>query len=198
MFSAELPKPELGEPSELKALRMQPAQEDVLTMSQTLDKLLVRDAVQVELIPEKKGLFLKHVEYQVTSQARARSYFEMISLDFLLLCNSNDVCCFCCFQRYKISVYRRYSDFDVFHEVLLQRFAYRVVPALPPKRMLKGGASLRLHRSIPLFFLRLSFFLNSLNAFRAYYGIFGFILSVFHIQEPLERCTSNAVGLKNT
>uniref|UniRef100_A0A8C3G0I4 Sorting nexin 8a n=1 Tax=Cyclopterus lumpus TaxID=8103 RepID=A0A8C3G0I4_CYCLU len=107
--SAELPKPHLGEPRDLKALRMQPAQEDVLTMSQTLDKLLVRDTVQLELIPEKKGLFLKHVEYQVTS------------------------------QRYKISVYRRYSDFDVFHEVLLQRFAYRVVPALPPKRMLKGG-----------------------------------------------------------
>lgn len=104
----ELPKPQLGEPRDLNALRMQPAQEDVLTISQTLDKLLVRDTVQVELIPEKKGLFLKHVEYQVTS------------------------------QRYKISVYRRYSDFDVFHEVLLQRFAYRVVPALPPKRMLKG------------------------------------------------------------
>ncbi|KAG7459973.1 hypothetical protein MATL_G00216270 [Megalops atlanticus] len=54
------------------------------------------------------GLFLKHVEYQITS------------------------------QRFKISVYRRYSDFDVFHELLLQRFAYRMVPALPPKRMLKG------------------------------------------------------------
>ncbi|TKS92170.1 Sorting nexin-8 [Collichthys lucidus] len=100
----ELPKPQLGEPRDLNALRMQPAQEDVLTVSQTLDKLLARDTVQVELIPEKKGLFLKHVEY----------------------------------QRYKVSVYRRYSDFDVFHEVLLQRFAYRVVPALPPKRMLKG------------------------------------------------------------
>lgn len=46
-------------------------------------------------------------------------------------------------QRYKVSVYRRYSDFDVFHEVLLQRFAYRVVPAMPPKRMLKGGELLR-------------------------------------------------------
>lgn len=44
-------------------------------------------------------------------------------------------------QRYKLSVYRRYSDFDVFHEVLLQRFAYRMVPAMPPKRMLKGGES---------------------------------------------------------
>ncbi|XP_037544695.1 sorting nexin-8a [Nematolebias whitei] len=104
----EFPKPHLGEPRELSALRMQPAQDDALTVSQTLDKLLSRDTVQVELIPEKKGLFLKHVEYQVTS------------------------------QRYKMSVYRRYSDFDVFHEVLLQRFAYRVVPALPPKRMLKG------------------------------------------------------------
>uniref|UniRef100_A0A3B3Z8G2 PX domain-containing protein n=1 Tax=Periophthalmus magnuspinnatus TaxID=409849 RepID=A0A3B3Z8G2_9GOBI len=107
----ELPKPHLGEPRDLSSLRMQPAQEDELTLSQNLDQLLSRDTVQVELIPEKKGLFLKHVEYQVTS------------------------------QRYKISVYRRYSDFDVFHEVLLQRFAYRVVPALPPKRMLKGGRS---------------------------------------------------------
>ncbi|KAM8823936.1 sorting nexin-8a isoform 1-T2 [Synchiropus picturatus] len=87
---------------------MQPAQEDVLTLSQTLDQLLARDSVQVELIPEKKGLFLKHVEYQVTS------------------------------KRYKMSVYRRYSDFDVFHEILLQRFSYRIVPVLPPKRMLKG------------------------------------------------------------
>uniref|UniRef100_A0A1A8IZE6 Sorting nexin 8a n=1 Tax=Nothobranchius kuhntae TaxID=321403 RepID=A0A1A8IZE6_NOTKU len=90
----ELPKPQLGEPRELNALRMQPAQDDVLTVSETLDKLLDRDTVQVELIPEKKGLFLKHVE--------------------------------------------RYSDFDILHEVLLQRFAYRVVPALPPKRMLKA------------------------------------------------------------
>ncbi|XP_076000488.1 sorting nexin-8a isoform X2 [Genypterus blacodes] len=104
----ELPKPQLGEPGYLNTLRMQPAQEDELTVSQTLDKLLARDSVQVELIPEKKGLFLKHVEYQVTSK-----YF-------------------------KLSVYRRYSDFDVFHELLLQRFAYRMVPALPPKRMLKG------------------------------------------------------------
>lgn len=71
MFACtELPKPHLGELKDLRALRMQPAQEDVLTLSQTLDKLLAHDLVQVELIPEKKGLFLKHVEYQVTSQAR--------------------------------------------------------------------------------------------------------------------------------
>ncbi|XP_061605218.1 sorting nexin-8a [Phyllopteryx taeniolatus] len=107
-YIQELPKPQLGEPKDLRTLRMQPAQEDALTLSLNLDRLLDRDAVKVELIPEKKGLFLKHVEYQVTS------------------------------LRYKMSVYRRYSDFDVFHEILLQRFAYRVVPSLPPKRMLKG------------------------------------------------------------
>lgn len=71
MWLTELPKPQLGEPRELSALRMQPAQDDVLTMSETLDKLLARDKVQVELIPEKKGLFLKHVEYQVTSQVNS-------------------------------------------------------------------------------------------------------------------------------
>lgn len=68
---AELPKPQLGEAKDLSTLRMQPAQEDALMMSHTLDKLLVIDTIQVELIPEKKGLFLKHVEYQVTSQVKA-------------------------------------------------------------------------------------------------------------------------------
>lgn len=48
----------------------QQAEEDVLRVSQTLDRLLALDTVLVELIPEKKGLFLKHVEYQVTSQVR--------------------------------------------------------------------------------------------------------------------------------
>ncbi|KPP69870.1 sorting nexin-8-like [Scleropages formosus] len=90
------------------ALRVRLAQESPLMLSLTLANLLEHDVVQLEIIPEKKGLFLKHVEYQMTS------------------------------QRFKISVYRRYSDFDVFHELLLQRFAYRMVPALPPKRMLKG------------------------------------------------------------
>uniref|UniRef100_A0A8C7FQL3 Sorting nexin 8a n=1 Tax=Oncorhynchus kisutch TaxID=8019 RepID=A0A8C7FQL3_ONCKI len=99
------PKPQLGEFKVLQTLRMQPTQESPLTVPQTLGKLLARETVQVELIPEKKGLFLKHVEYQITS------------------------------QHFKISVYRRYTDFDVFHELLLQRFAYRMVPALPPKRM---------------------------------------------------------------
>uniref|UniRef100_A0A8C9W2S6 Sorting nexin 8a n=1 Tax=Scleropages formosus TaxID=113540 RepID=A0A8C9W2S6_SCLFO len=107
-YVQEFPKPQLGEPRNLQALRVRLAQESPLMLSLTLANLLEHDVVQLEIIPEKKGLFLKHVEYQMTS------------------------------QRFKISVYRRYSDFDVFHELLLQRFAYRMVPALPPKRMLKG------------------------------------------------------------
>ncbi|XP_047389099.1 sorting nexin-8 isoform X3 [Sciurus carolinensis] len=85
---------------------MQMPQGNPLLLSCTLQELLARDTVQVELIPEKKGLFLKHVEYEVSS------------------------------QRFKSSVYRRYNDFVVFHEMLLHKFPYRMVPALPPKRVL--------------------------------------------------------------
>nr|XP_055046561.1 sorting nexin-8a [Misgurnus anguillicaudatus] len=107
-FIQEFPKPQLGEPKEMQSLKMQSAQDNPLILSLTLSELLMKDTIRVELIPEKKGLFLKHVEYQITS------------------------------ERFIASVYRRYSDFDVFHELLLQRYAYRVVPALPPKRVLKG------------------------------------------------------------
>uniref|UniRef100_A0A2K5K1P8 PX domain-containing protein n=1 Tax=Colobus angolensis palliatus TaxID=336983 RepID=A0A2K5K1P8_COLAP len=86
--------------------RMQVPQGNPLLLSHTLQELLARDTVQVELIPQKKGLFLKHVEYEVSS------------------------------QRFKSSVYRRYNDFVVFQEMLLHKFPYRMVPALPPKRML--------------------------------------------------------------
>uniref|UniRef100_A0A8C1WIC8 Sorting nexin 8b n=1 Tax=Cyprinus carpio TaxID=7962 RepID=A0A8C1WIC8_CYPCA len=67
------------------------------------------DSVLVELELRRKGLpFLKHVEYRIVSK---------------------------CFQ---IPVQRRYSDFEVFHGLLLQKFIYRMVPPLPPKRILKG------------------------------------------------------------
>ena len=53
--------------------------------------LLARDPVQVELVPEKKGLFLKHVEYAVSS------------------------------RRFRFCVYRRCNDFVVFREALLHK-----------------------------------------------------------------------------
>lgn len=34
-------------------------------------------------------------------------------------------------------VYRRYNDFVAFHDLLLARFPYRLIPKLPPKKM--GG-----------------------------------------------------------
>ncbi|XP_028905416.1 sorting nexin-8 isoform X2 [Ornithorhynchus anatinus] len=104
--SAEFPKPQASKLREPEGFRMQMPQGNPLLLSHTLQELLAKDTIQVELIPEKKGLFLKHVEYEVTS------------------------------QRFKSSVYRRYNDFVVFHEMLLQKFPYRMVPALPPKRML--------------------------------------------------------------
>lgn len=98
--------PAAGLPTPPAPRRMQVPPGNPLLLSHTLQELLARDSVQVELIPEKKGLFLKHVEYEVSS------------------------------QRFRASVYRRYNDFVVFHTLLLQKFPYRMVPALPPKRML--------------------------------------------------------------
>ncbi|XP_023510908.1 sorting nexin-8 isoform X1 [Equus caballus] len=103
---ADLPVPQVCERRDPDPSRMQMPQGNPLLLSHTLQELLARDTVQVELIPEKKGLFLKHVEYEVSS------------------------------QRFQSSVYRRYNDFVVFHEMLLHKFPYRMVPALPPKRML--------------------------------------------------------------
>ncbi|PNJ23323.1 SNX8 isoform 4, partial [Pongo abelii] len=108
---SDLPTPQAIEPQAIvqqapAPSRMQMPQGNPLLLSHTLQELLARDTVQVELIPEKKGLFLKHVEYEVSS------------------------------QRFKSSVYRRYNDFVVFQEMLLHKFPYRMVPALPPKRML--------------------------------------------------------------
>ena len=57
-----------SEPGAPDAGRMQAPPGNPLLLSLTLQELLARDAVQVELVPEKKGLFLKHVEYAVSSQ----------------------------------------------------------------------------------------------------------------------------------
>ncbi|CAH1395473.1 unnamed protein product [Nezara viridula] len=63
------------------------------------------DDIDVGIIPEKKGLFIKHVEYVVTS------------------------------KRFSSHVFRRYNDFVAFYELLLGRFPYRLIPKLPPKKV---------------------------------------------------------------
>lgn len=87
-------------------LKMQVSQGNPLMLSHTLQQLVGQDMVKVELVPEKKGMFIKHVEYEVSS------------------------------QRFKSTVFRRYNDFVVIQELLLQKFPYRMVPSLPPKRVL--------------------------------------------------------------
>ncbi|XP_078521099.1 sorting nexin-8 [Lissotriton helveticus] len=94
------------EQSDEGPLKMQVSQGNPLMLSHTLQQLVGQDTVKVELVPEKKGMFIKHVEYEVSS------------------------------QRFKSTVFRRYNDFVVIQELLLQKFPYRMVPSLPPKRVL--------------------------------------------------------------
>ncbi|CAH1794267.1 unnamed protein product, partial [Owenia fusiformis] len=102
----ELPKPSLGEISDLKSLSIQVRREkmpDLLGYSFT--ELQNLDNIKVELVPEKKGLILKHIEYEVTS------------------------------SKFRSTVLRRYSDFVAYQELLLLRFPYRLIPKLPPKKV---------------------------------------------------------------
>ncbi|XP_072382881.1 sorting nexin-8-like [Diabrotica undecimpunctata] len=75
-----------------------------------------RDSISVHLVPEKKGLFIKYSEYVVTS------------------------------ERFKTKVTRRYNDFVALKELLLNRFPYRLVPSLPPKKMVSDAHFLETRR----------------------------------------------------
>uniref|UniRef100_A0A8C0TDI3 Sorting nexin 8 n=2 Tax=Canis lupus familiaris TaxID=9615 RepID=A0A8C0TDI3_CANLF len=151
---AGLPTPQISERRDPYPNRMQMPQGNPLLLSYTLQELLARDTVQVELIPEKKGLFLKHVEYEVSSQGGRSAQGVKGSACWCLslgrslghsfypgprspeVPQQRDMPGFMVFFRFQSSVYRRYNDFVVFHEMLLHRFPYRMVPALPPKRVL--------------------------------------------------------------
>ncbi|XP_076443374.1 sorting nexin-8-like [Babylonia areolata] len=103
----ELPKPNLGDLSDLKSASVRlRCERNPNVLGFSFSDLFSLDTVQVELVPEKKGLILKHVEYEVTS------------------------------QRFKVSVLRRYNDFLALYEMILMRFPYRLVPKIPPKKML--------------------------------------------------------------
>ncbi|XP_033106676.1 sorting nexin-8-like [Anneissia japonica] len=104
----ELPRPSLGDLTELKTLTVQVRKEkNPSVLGFNYKQLQEMDVVSVGLVPEKKGLLLKHVEYEVQSNF------------------------------YKTTVMRRYNDFIALHEVLLQRFPYRLVPTPPPKKMMR-------------------------------------------------------------
>jgi len=65
----ELPKPSLGDLSELRSASVRlRRQKTPNVLGFSYEELSELDHVKVELLPEKKGLILKHVEYEVTSQ----------------------------------------------------------------------------------------------------------------------------------
>ncbi|XP_041364313.1 sorting nexin-8-like [Gigantopelta aegis] len=113
----ELPKPSLGDLSDLKIMSQRVRRDqnpNVLAFS--YNDLCELDTVKVELVPEKKGLILKHVEYEVTS------------------------------QRCKATVLRRYNDFIALYELLMLRYPYRIIPRLPPKKMMGASREFIEHR----------------------------------------------------
>ena len=65
----ELPVPVLGDLSEVTLLAQRlhrggnPAKLDI-----SYTDICKLDTIEVNLVPERKGIFLKHVEYQVTSK----------------------------------------------------------------------------------------------------------------------------------
>jgi len=71
-----------------------------------INELLQLDTVTIEPVPQKKGIILRHVEYLVKS------------------------------ERFRSEVNRRYSDFQALYELLLYRFPYRLIPKLPPAKLM--------------------------------------------------------------
>jgi len=104
----ELPKPNLGDLESIKKL-FYLSKRSPTSLSITYQQCCDLDTIQVSLIPEKKGIFLKHVEYDVFS------------------------------KKHNSTVRRRYNDFVAFHELLQQIYPYRMIPKLPPKNMMKSS-----------------------------------------------------------
>lgn len=92
----EYPTPSLPDLTPVKNLRIQQhlkANPSNLGLSYT--DITQLDTISVELVPEKKGIFLKHSEYIVSS------------------------------RKFGSKVTRRYNDFVALYELFLNRFPYR-------------------------------------------------------------------------
>ena len=71
---AELPKPSLGDLSDLKSLSVRHRRENNPNiLGYKYEELIELDTIEVELVPEKKGILLKHNEYHVSSKVRRES-----------------------------------------------------------------------------------------------------------------------------
>ena len=68
-LSVELPVPVLGDLSEVTLLAQRLHKgSNPAKLNLTYSDICNLDTIEVNLVPEKKGIFLKHVEYQVTSK----------------------------------------------------------------------------------------------------------------------------------
>lgn len=79
----------------MKNLKMKLHVTDKLNNGFNYTNVVELDTINIELVPEKKGLFLKYSEYIVTS------------------------------KKFNRKVTRRYNDFVALQELLLNRFPYR-------------------------------------------------------------------------
>ncbi|XP_076275606.1 sorting nexin-8-like [Rhynchophorus ferrugineus] len=102
----EYPSPKIPNIAPVISLKQKLFLEEMPSSSNSYQKLTSVDTVNVQLVPEKKGLFLKYSEYIVTS------------------------------KRFGVNVTRRYNDFVALQELLLNRFPYRLIPNLPPKKII--------------------------------------------------------------
>ncbi|KAH7944480.1 hypothetical protein HPB52_020143 [Rhipicephalus sanguineus] len=101
-----LPNPSLPSPAELReklgltgrkmmSLDLKSGGSDPRILNTSYAQMVAQDTIRVALVPEKKGIILKHVVYEVSS------------------------------QRYQSRVERRYNDFVTLFDILVQRFPYR-------------------------------------------------------------------------
>ncbi|RKP19309.1 hypothetical protein ROZALSC1DRAFT_22403 [Rozella allomycis CSF55] len=61
--------------------------------------------IRVKMMPEKSGLVFKYVTYELESSSL------------------------------KSAVMRRYSDFDSLQQLLIKKYPFRIIPAMPPKKI---------------------------------------------------------------
>ena len=84
---AELPKPSLGDLSDLKTLSVRHRRENnPNVLGYNYDELVSLDTVECDLVPEKKGIILKHNEYHVSSKVITIFNFAGISAKHHTLC----------------------------------------------------------------------------------------------------------------
>ena len=73
---SELPKPTLGDITDMKAvsIKVQKAKNPAV-LGLSYAELVAIDTITVELVPQKKGIILKHNEYSIYSQVRWSNIF---------------------------------------------------------------------------------------------------------------------------